>query len=348
MESDTTLMRSPVNLAVAGREANRLAGAHYFQDYAQRVAVRTRQLHRSDLSIFVSYLHSLNVVVADVDALLNQAESWEGVTHGIVEGFRQYLVNMGYAITSINRRLSTVKRYAALAALAGVISEQDSHLIALIRGYGVRQGRNVDATRPATRKSTMKTTPTPLSPDQVALLIEEQPKTFQGWRDRFMLCLFAEHGLRVGEVLALRMEHCNVEEKTFTFYREKVAKTQRHRMTESTYHAYTMFQRKGGPLTGSPWMRTNQFGEPIGGMMSMRAMQDRIRVLGRRIGIETLSPHDLRHYWSTSAIEAGTDIKSLQDAGGWASPAMPLRYAQSREIANDGVKLIKPVVRGKK
>jgi hypothetical protein len=32
-------------------------------------------------------------------------------------------------------------------------------------------------------------------------------------------------------------------------------------------------------------------------------------------------------------------IKALQDAGGWNSPNRPLRYAESAEIANDGVKL---------
>jgi hypothetical protein len=39
------------------------------------------------------------------------------------------------------------------------------------------------------------------------------------------------------------------------------------------------------------------------------------------------------------AIRNGTDVKSLQDAGGWSSPAMPVRYAESAAIANQGVKL---------
>jgi integrase len=34
-----------------------------------------------------------------------------------------------------------------------------------------------------------------------------------------------------------------------------------------------------------------------------------------------------------------TDIKSLQDAGGWTSPAMPLRYVESAAIADEGVTL---------
>ena len=61
--------------------------------------------------------------------------------------------------------------------------------------------------------------------------------------------------------------------------------------------------------------------------------------LGEAMGIKGLSPHDCRHFAATDAIRNGTDIKSLQDFGGWNSPAMPLRYAESAKVANSGVKL---------
>ena len=64
-----------------------------------------------------------------------------------------------------------------------------------------------------------------------------------------------------------------------------------------------------------------------------------VDVLGERLGVEQLSAHDGRHTWATLAIKAGTDLKALQDAGGWKSPYMPLRYAEAAKIANDGVKL---------
>ena len=38
-------------------------------------------------------------------------------------------------------------------------------------------------------------------------------------------------------------------------------------------------------------------------------------------------------------MRGGTDLKSLQDAGGWKSPAMPLPYVESQAAANQGVKL---------
>jgi integrase len=73
--------------------------------------------------------------------------------------------------------------------------------------------------------------------------------------------------------------------------------------------------------------------------MSRRAITKRVRALGTRIGITGLSAHDCRHAWVEAAIRGKTNLKALQDAGGWTSPAMPLRYAGFAEIANEGVVL---------
>lgn len=73
--------------------------------------------------------------------------------------------------------------------------------------------------------------------------------------------------------------------------------------------------------------------------MTERAINDRVRTLGKRIGLPTLSQRDLRHYWATLAVRNKTSVDRLQEAGGWASPIMPLRYANKAKIANEGVNL---------
>ncbi len=73
--------------------------------------------------------------------------------------------------------------------------------------------------------------------------------------------------------------------------------------------------------------------------LTTRAINKIVARLGEMVDIKGLSPHDLRHYWATNAIRKGTDVKALQQAGGWNSPYMPLRYAEESEIANEGVKL---------
>jgi integrase len=73
--------------------------------------------------------------------------------------------------------------------------------------------------------------------------------------------------------------------------------------------------------------------------MTLESITRRVRTLGEALGIDHLSAHDCRHYWTTAAFRGGNDIKTIQDAGGWTSPYMPLRYAQSQKIANKGLKL---------
>jgi integrase len=163
-----------------------------------------------------------------------------------------------------------------------------------------------------------------VSPTEYALI-----KTVAGFRHaegrNVDMCILLDHGLRCGEVAGLEIPAIDVGAGTLTFYRSKVHKTQKHRLTTDTLRAALAYlkQRTSGSLFGMTTCQLNR----------------RVGQLGRAIGIEKLSPHDLRHFWATAAVRGKTDIKSLQDAGGWASPAMPLRYVESQAIANEGVRL---------
>ena len=58
--------------------------------------------------------------------------------------------------------------------------------------------------------------------------------------------------------------------------------------------------------------------------------------MGAEAGIAGLSAHDCRHYWA-ARWTGKIDPFRLQEAGGWASLAMPRRYAEAAEIANEGM-----------
>jgi hypothetical protein len=67
-----------------------------------------------------------------------------------------------------------------------------------------------------------------------------------------------------------------------------------------------------------------------------------VELLGRHAGIEGLSAHDARHYWATFEARNHTPIDRLKQAGGWKSGAMPLRYIEDAEIANEGTARVRP------
>jgi integrase len=184
-----------------------------------------------------------------------------------------------------------------------------------------------------------------IAPEQAAQLMA-QPETPQGRRDTLLMALLLEHGLRVGEVALLDINDFDLKAGTLIFYRPKVDKTQTHALTPQTLKAARAYFKQDAPKKGSLWRTSasktdgrKAAGTLTGQGMSERGLTKRVKMLGEKIGLQGLSAHDARHYWATQAVHNNTPIDRLQDAGGWNSPAMPLRYVESAKIANEGVKL---------
>lgn len=153
------------------------------------------------------------------------------------------------------------------------------------------------------------------------------------------MCLLLDHGLRCGEVALLKVEDFDLEGGEFRFYRPKVDKAQTHRMTPDTLKVAKSYLRQLDSQAGPLLQASRKGGHMTHSGMSERAVTKRVKALGEAVGLERLSAHDCRHYWATQAARNGTPIDRLQDAGGWNSPAMPLRYVEAAKVANQGVVL---------
>ncbi len=323
------------SLVLVGQVANSYAAQNVFTDHQGRISANTLRRQANDLALFSYYLAATGVMI-EANDLLTDPTVWQGVTHGLVDGFVRWMLVEGYAIASVNARLSTVKVYCKLAARAGTLSPAEYALIRLVSGYRHAEGRHIDQRRTVTRKGDKKAIAVPITSIQSRRL-KSQPDTPQGWRDALLMCLLLDHGLRCGEVAALTTQSLNLDAGTLTFYREKVDKTQTHHLTRDALTAAKRYLAACDPPT--MLLMGSRKGGKLEGGMSTRAITDRVRVLGEQVELEWLSAHDCRHYWASSAVKGGTDIRSLQDAGGWSIPAMPLRYVAAGQVANEGVKL---------
>lgn len=334
---------NPDALIVAGQIANKHAAARVFEDHLSRKSKNTRRRHRADLALFAAYLGMAGLAL-DPDALQTDPSSWRGITWGIVEGFKRWMVSEGYAVASVNSRLSAIKTYAALAFKAGAIGDAEAAMIRSVEGYSHKDGRHLDAERDVTRRSAKKASAVSISAEQ-AKALKDQPDTPQGRRDALLMCLLLDHGLRCGEVAGLEVTSVNIREGTMTFYRQKVDKVQTHKLTADTLRAaFAWFTSGDAPSSGS-LLRASQgkgagkdhWKELSAAGMSERGITKRVRVLGQAVGLEGLSAHDCRHFWATRASRAGVDTLRLMQAGGWTSPAMPARYVEASQIANEGL-----------
>ena len=357
------IIHHPGPLACAGQAADRAAASSVFAAFQARKAPHTRRRHRADLQLFQTYLAAAGVATTD---LSGDPDAWRGVTWGLVAGFVEWQLQQGYAIGSVNVRLATVKSYCQLALHAGAIDHDAYVRIKAVKGYSHKEGRNIDQSRAMTRAGRKKDRAVSISSAQARLLKRQPSDTAQGRRDALLMCLLLDHGLRCSEIAGLRVEDFNLAEGTMTFYRPKVDLVQTHELTADTLRATTMYLLingdgpKSGPLLpGSrknrvlskekmqggkrtqikpvPYVAETSDVPPSG--MTTGAINKRVGFLGGQIGMAGLSPHDCRHYWATRATRGGTDLKSLQDAGGWKSPAMPMRYVESQAVANKGVHL---------
>jgi integrase len=320
-------------LAAAGQVANDYAARSAFSDYLSRKADNTIRRQAADLARFADYLALVGVPVGD---LQHNPDAWCGVTWGLVEGFRNWMVAQGDAMGSINVRLSTVKTYAKLATKAGALAPEENALIRTVAGYSHKEARRVNERRLIVRRGEKKAEAVRISSEQ-AKALKDQPDTPQGRRDALLMCLLLDHGLRVGEVARLQVSDVDLKTGEMRFYRPKVDKEQTHKLTADTLRAvYAWFMNGDAPAAGPLLRGSRKGGRLTDAGISERAITKRVRVLGEMVGLAGLSAHDCRHYWAT--YWAGkVDVLRLQEAGGWNSLAMPRRYVEESQVANEGM-----------
>lgn len=347
MQKSISLQTDPAPLAhmnnimhQAGQAANKAAARGSFARHLEGKSGNTERRKRADLDLFESFLRSVNIPAA---GMFENPQAWAGVSWGIVESFKAYQLQQGYAIASINGRLSTVRTYCELATQAGVISPDELRMIQTVKGFANKEKPHIDGRRKAegidTRRGYKKAQSIIVPDDVVNLLVIPHNDTMQGKRDALLMCLLFHHGLRISEVAILTRQAFDLKAGTITFYRPKVDLTQTHVMTPATRKAAAAYL-KYAPAAGIVWRKTCKGTGALSSQMSetsvIRALAKRVEYLGEKFGIAGLSPHDARHTDATHESNSNTPLRRIMSKFGWKSPAMAMRYVEAGAIANEG------------
>lgn len=317
----------------AGQVANYVAAKHAFSDYHDRKAENTLVVHRQALQSLADYLTTAGTQPGD---LYSDPVAWRGMTWGLVEGFVKWLLQAGYSVATVNVRLSTVKVYAELAAKAGAIDADALALIRTVKGYQDGEAKNMDGTRDTTRRGPKKADSVVITPQQAARL-KQQPDTPQGRRDAVIMAILIDHGLRVSELAGLTVGDVDLENNELRFYRPKTDQQDQHWLTPDSRAALQAYLTQDAPAIGPLLRASHRHGGLTRRGMSIRAIAARVKVLGEVIGVDHLSPHDLRHFGATDLARNNTPLDRLQAWGGWRNYQMPLAYIQRAEHGNEGV-----------
>ncbi len=167
-----------------------------------------------------------------------------------------------------------------------------------------------------------------LSPDEVEkLLAAPQLNTPAGLRDQAILELLYSAGLRVGELVGLELTDVDLD----TGFIRVLGKGQKERIipigsyAKASIEEYLAFGY--AKLGGARWLFVNNRGSRL----TTRAVEQfvekyaKVALPGRGV-----TPHTLRHCFATHLLEAGADLRSVQELLGHSSLSTTQIYTHVR------------------
>ncbi len=212
-------------------------------------------------------------------------------------------------------RLHIVRYFQALRS-AGISPRSVARALAAIRGMFrfllAERHLKKDPTENLENPKLWTTLPKSLLPEEVeALLAAPDPDTPAGVRDRAMLELLYATGLRVSELILVKIDDLVMD----AGFLRTIGKGSKERIVpfgDAARDAIVAYRERARPhfdKRGDAHLFLSNRGRP----MSRQAFWMKIVQYARRAGIQShISPHVLRHSFATHLLENGADLRSVQ------------------------------------
>ena len=264
--------------------------------------------------------HSKTMYALAIDDFIAwyQAQGKPGLTKAAVNAYKAHLQqNTDYAPSTINQRLSAIRKLAREAADNELISEPQANGIGKVKGIparGVRTGNW-------------------LTLDQAQKLINAPDLTrLKGLRDRAILAVMIGAGLRRSEIVKLQLEDLQQRDGRWVLP-DLMGKGGRVRTIPLPNWAKQAIDEwiTAAALTNGHVFRPINKGDNLSGdYMSSQAVQNIVKEYADYLGY-SLSAHDLRRTFAQLARKANAPIDQIQLTLGHASVQTTERYLGTKQ-----------------
>lgn len=220
------------------------------------------------------------------------------ITPEVLRDFLAYITDLGLAAHSQARILSGLKRFFKYLLFEGVIDSDPTALIA-----GPKLGRKL---------------PDTLHYHEIVKLFDAiDLSTPEGGRNRAMLEVLYSSGLRVSELVELKVGNIHAE----SGFLRVTGKGNKERLVPIGRDALKYLDIYLTSIRGKPPLKPPKKGSEVfvflnrnGGKLSRVMVFTVIKDLARQTGIQkNISPHTFRHSFATHLIEGGADLRAVQE-----------------------------------
>ena len=245
--------------------------------------------------------HTLESYARDLRALAEFAAGREEPVHELgrksLEAFVRQQRTAGLSPRSVARSVAAVRGFYKFLVLDRRLDESPAEDLRAPRAW------------PALPKF--------LSTEQVdALLDAPDVSTPLGLRDRAMIELLYATGMRVSELISVRVADLHIQEHYLTC----IGKGNKERLVPMGAHAaewVSRYQRDARPIllkrSRTAGRAARLFLNTRGGPLSRVGFWKILKAHGRKAGIRgALSPHVVRHSFATHLLDRGADLRSIQ------------------------------------
>lgn len=217
----------------------------------------------------------------------------------IVQRYAAELREAGMAPSSINQRLSAIRKLAAEAADNGALDPQVASSIRAVKGA----------------RSEGRRTGNWLTREQAQMWLNApDARTLKGLRDRALLAVLIGCGLRRAEAAALSFDHVQQREGRWVLVdligkRDKIRSVPMPNWTKASIDAWS---RAAGISEGLVFRAVNKGDRVMGDGITPQAIYNIIVGYAEELKNKGVAPHDLRRTFAKLAHKGGAAIDQIQ------------------------------------
>jgi len=275
---------------------NEIGGFLDYLTYERNVSINTVAAYRDDLDSFTDFLCN------DYFTLARDQLNFTRIDHLTIRAYLAHLARKKLSRSSIARHLSALRSFFKFLMREEVIASNPARSVATPKRE--------------------KYLPSVLQPADIAVLFDA-PDLLKplGIRDRAWLELMYASGLRISELVGIDLDDIELRSRLVKV-RGKGAKERIVPFGSKAQEAIRAYlEVRNAPEQDALFV--NYRGERITARSVRRLFEKYVRDASLRAGV---SPHTLRHSFATHLLNAGADLRAIQELLGHASLSTTQKY----------------------